>query len=103
MREFLPEEKMNVLRQRLLAGHSVADVCAQHGITEDLLMEWQTRLFMYGDVALERNYLADKAMLREKLLVLAEQNDHKRAIIKKVRAELQALKAAEQDASEPQE
>jgi len=101
MKEFSPEEKMGVLRQRLLAGHAIADVCAQHGITEELLMEWQTRLFRYGNVAFEKDYLADKAKLREKLLLLEEQLERKRAIIEKVRAELQALKAEEQDASEP--
>jgi len=103
MREFSPEEKMSILRQYLLAGHTIVDVCARHGIDEETLRQWQRRLFLYGDVAFEKDYLGDLERLREHLRRLEEQLERKRVILKNVKAQLQVLKSEEQDTSRLEE
>jgi len=98
--DFSPEQKISILRQYLLAGHTIEDVCERHSISESLLLSWQQRLFQYGDVAFEKDYLASKAKLREHLKMLSEKLDRKRSIIARVKAELQRLKEEEERAEQ---
>jgi len=102
MREFSPDEKIGILRQYLLAGNPITDVCDRHGITEETLTGWQEHLFTYGHVAFDRKYLTDREILTKKLDVLPDQIAHKKSIISDLKV-LQVLYAEEQDAPEPQE
>jgi len=102
MSEFSPSEKMSILRQYLLAGNPITDVCDQHGITEETLAAWQKHLFTVGHVAFNRKYLTDREALMKKLDTLPEQIAQKKVVISHLK-ELQVLYAEEPVASEPQE
>ncbi len=44
-RTFSPEEKVRILRQHLIEGVSVADVCDRHGLRPTVLYRWQKESF----------------------------------------------------------
>ena len=40
-RKFTPQEKVAILRQHLLEGKHVSDVCDSHGLKPSLFYRWQ--------------------------------------------------------------
>lgn len=47
-RTYTGNEKIAILREALLDGVSVSDVCQKHGITPGMFYEWQKKLFEQG-------------------------------------------------------
>ncbi|MGC8553402.1 MAG: transposase [Phycisphaerae bacterium] len=44
-RSYTGSEKIAILREALLEGVSVSDVCQKHGISPGMFYEWQKKLF----------------------------------------------------------
>ena len=56
-RKFLASEKVVILKQHLLEGKSVSDVCDAHGLNPTQFYRWQKEFFENGAAAFEK---ADK-------------------------------------------
>ena len=53
-KQYTSTEKMAILRQHLLEGIPVSDVCDQHGLQPTVFYRWQKDLFDHGAAAFER-------------------------------------------------
>ena len=53
-RKFTPQEKVAILRQHLLEGKPVSDVCDSHGLKPSLFTRWQKECFENGAAAFEK-------------------------------------------------
>jgi transposase len=50
-RVFTPELKTTVVREHLLGGKPISEVCEQHSITPTMFYQWQKQLFENGAAA----------------------------------------------------
>lgn len=50
-RTFTPEQKLAVVREHLLGGKPISEVCEGHGITPAMFYQWQRQLFENGAAA----------------------------------------------------
>jgi transposase-like protein len=65
-RQYTAQEKVAILKQNLLEGKAISEVCAQHGLNPTVFYRWQKELFENGAMVFQRqNGSADKAMARE--------------------------------------
>ena len=82
-RNFTPQEKVAILKQHLLEGKSVSDVCDAHGLNPNLFYRWQKEFFENGAAAFEktdkrtaqaeqRRFAELQAKLKKKDSVIAE-------------------------------
>jgi transposase len=53
-RYFSPEQKVAIVKQHLLDGSTVSDLCDQHQIQPTLFYQWQKVLFEQGGAAFSR-------------------------------------------------
>mgnify|MGYP002625467820 CR=1 FL=1 len=53
-RHFSPEQKVAIVKQHLVDGKSVADLCDQHRILPTQFYQWQKTLFEGGGAAFQR-------------------------------------------------
>lgn len=52
---FTPEEKLTILRKRLLDGVAVSELCDEYNIQPSQYYHWQKQLFMNGEIAFQHN------------------------------------------------
>jgi len=76
---YTPQEKVAILREHLLEGKAVSEVCQQHQLQPTVLYGWQKTFFENGAAAFERkNQRAEEgkdrqiAALQEKLVTKNE-------------------------------
>jgi transposase-like protein len=50
-RYFTPEQKVAILREHLIEGKSVSDLCDKYHIHPTLFYQWQRQLFENGTAA----------------------------------------------------
>jgi transposase len=61
-KHYTPTEKVAILREHLLEGKAVSEVCERHGLQPTVLYAWQKQFFENGAAAFERkNKRADEA------------------------------------------
>jgi transposase len=53
-RHYSPEEKVKILRQHLLEGMAISEVCEKEGINPTLFYQWQKTFFENGAAAFTR-------------------------------------------------
>jgi transposase-like protein len=53
-RQFSATQKVSILREHLLEGHPVSEVCDTHGLCPTVFYRWQKAFFENGHVAFER-------------------------------------------------
>ena len=53
-RQYSASQKVSILREHLLEGRPVSDVCDEHGINPNLFYRWQKEFFEGGHVVFER-------------------------------------------------
>ena len=53
-KRYTGEEKLAILRQHLLEGVAVSDICDEHDLQPTVFYRWQKQLFENGAAALER-------------------------------------------------
>ncbi len=82
-RKFAPQEKVAILKQHLVEGKPVSDVCDAHGLNPNVFYRWQKEFFENGAAAFEktdkrtvqaeqRRYAELQAKLKRKDAVIAE-------------------------------
>lgn len=53
-KHYSPQEKVAILREHLVEGKAVSEVCERHGLQPTVLYGWQKQLFENGVAAFER-------------------------------------------------
>ena len=53
-RKFTPQEKVAILKQHLLEGKAVSDVCDANGLNPNVFYRWQKEFFENGAAAFEK-------------------------------------------------
>ena len=80
-KQYLPQEKLAILRQHLLEGKPVSEVCDQHGLQPTVFYGWQKQFFENGGTAFERkNRRAEEAKDR-RIAALEEKLAKKNEVI----------------------
>jgi transposase-like protein len=63
-KQYTSTEKMAILRQHLLEGTPVSDVCDEHDLQPTVFYRWQKQLFEQGAVVFERQRDTEKNRLK---------------------------------------
>jgi transposase len=64
-KQYTPQEKVAILREHLLEGKAISEVCERHGLQPTVFYGWQKQLFENGAAAFERkNKRAEEAKER---------------------------------------
>jgi len=80
-KQYLPQEKVAILREHLLEGKPVSEVCEQHELQPTAFYAWQKQFFESGAVAFERrNRRAEEAKDR-RIAALEEKLAKKNEVI----------------------
>ena len=66
-KQYTSTEKMAILRQHLVEGIPVSDVCDQHGLQPTVFYRWQKQLFEQGAVVFERRRDTEKDHLKRQV------------------------------------
>jgi len=92
-KQFGPAEKISVLREHLLDGVAVSEVCRQRGVKPSMFYRWQKQLFENGEAAFtqKRAGIIEKS-LTHKIDLLDEKLKRKDAVIAEIMEEHVALK-----------
>jgi len=53
-KQYSPQEKVAILREHLLEGKPVSEVCERHGLQPTVFYGWQKQFFENGAAAFER-------------------------------------------------
>jgi transposase-like protein len=99
-RKFLtPEQKVSIIREHLIDGVSVADLCDKHGISPVLFYNWQRQLFENAPACFERKINSANARRQadardRKIEQLEEKLVKKNAVIAELLEEHVQLKKA---------
>ena len=92
-RHFTAEQKVSILREHLLEGDSVSDVCDRHGVSPSVFYRWQKELFENGAEVLQGNRRpAKEKRLERKVEALEEKLSHKDEVIAEIMHEHVSLK-----------
>jgi len=91
---FKPLEKVAVLREVLLDGESVSDVCERHGLQPSQFYTWQKQLFENGGAAFTRDADRERRGLERTVAKLTSRLAEKDEVIAAITEEHVALKKA---------
>ena len=72
-RRFSPEQKVAILREHLLEGRPISDVCDRHGVNPTLFYRWQKEFFEGGHVVFEQERRNSPMRKAEKKIARLEQ------------------------------
>jgi transposase len=80
-KQYRPQEKLAILREHLLEGKPVSEVCDQHGLQPTVFYAWQKQFFENGAAAFERkSHRAEEAKDR-RIAALEEKLAKKNEVI----------------------
>ena len=81
-RRFKAEEKVNILKQRLVEGREISDICDEYGLHPTIFYRWQKQFFDNAELVFQNEEKQEKkwekkakkleAKLSQKNEVLAE-------------------------------
>lgn len=91
-RKHSPEDKVAILRQHLLEGRPVSDVCDEHGLNPNLFYRWQKEFFEHGSAAFKRERANGSKAEERRVAELKAKLQKKDNVIAEIMAELIAQK-----------
>ena len=91
-KQYKATEKVAILRQHLLEGVSVSDVCDQHDLQPTVFYRWQKQLFEEGRVVFERQRDTEKNRLKRQVEQLEAKLQKKNEVVSELMEEYVALK-----------
>ena len=91
-RQFSAQEKVAVVRQHLVEGISVSDVCDEHRLKPSVFYRWQKELFEHGTAAFERGQPRGEVKQAKRVAKLEEKLQTKDNVIAEIMGELIAQK-----------
>lgn len=90
-KHFTAEEKVSTLRQHLIDGIAVSDVCDERGISPNIYYRWQKEFFERGTQVFERDS-GDHNRLSRHVSALETKLTRKNEVLAEVMEEHVALK-----------
>lgn len=91
-RRYSTQQKFNIVKEGLLTGTSIAEVCRRHGISNVIYYEWQRRFFEGAFEGLKPRDNRSKAKLNGKLEKLETESLRLKGVIAEITAENLDLK-----------
>ena len=91
-KQYNAKEKVAIIRQHLLEGVAVSDVCEEYGIQPRVLYRWQKTLFEQGDQVFERGRGSQLNQQQRQIEGLQEKLQQKNEVLVEVMEEYVALK-----------
>ena len=92
-RQYRASEKVAILREHLLEGRSIADICDRHNLHPNLFYRWQKQFFESGHLVFERGGSDPAARQAEKKIARLERKlQQKDAVLGELMAEYVAVK-----------
>jgi len=91
-RHFTPEQKVRILREHLLDGKPVSDVCDGYGISPVVLYRWQKQFFENGHLAFANGKDSPTARLLKKVSQLERKLVQKNEVLSELMEDHVALK-----------
>ena len=91
-RQFTDEQKVGILREHLLEGKAVSDVCDAHGLNPTVLYRWQKEFFENGAAAFDRKRGPKPGKAERRVAALQLKLREKDEVISEIMAELIAQK-----------
>jgi transposase-like protein len=91
-KQYTSTEKMAILREHLVEGIPVSDVCDQHGLQPAVFYRWQKQLFEQGAVIFERRRDTEKNRLKRQIERLEGKVRKKDEVLGELMEEYVALK-----------
>ena len=92
---FTAEQKIRILREHLLEGVPISDLCDRHGLRPTQFYTWQKKLFEQGHQVFHRSADHTERELKKKLQRLEDRTREKDEVIAEVTRELVFLKKAD--------
>ena len=83
-RKYSGQEKVCILRQHLVEGVPISEVCDQHGLNPTVFYRWQKELSENGAAAFERRDDARSRKLEAKIEALRSKLAHKDEVIAEI-------------------
>jgi transposase len=93
-RNFQPDEKVRILREHLIEGRAVSEVCDAFGLRPSQFYQWQAMLFENGASAFRKDREREVSSLRQQIDRLQERLTQKDRGIAEISEEYVAAKKA---------
>ena len=92
-RQYTAAQKVAILREHLLEGRPVSDVCDEHGLNPNVFYRWQKEFFEGGHVVFERRGSDPAARKAEKKIGRLERKlQQKDSVLAELMAECVSVK-----------
>lgn len=91
-KRFTSEEKVRLLKEHLLGGKAVSDVCERAGIAPTMFYRWQAELFGNAAVVFEGKRGGNTARQERQIAMLEEKLTKKNEVLSELMEEHIALK-----------
>ena len=91
-RQHTGEQKVSILREHLLEGDAVSDVCDRHGLNPTVFYRWQKEFFEHGAAAFERPRANASRAEERRIEALEAKLQRKDSVIAEIMGELIAEK-----------
>lgn len=93
-KQYPATEKIAILRQHLLEGIPVSEVCDQHDLRPTVFYRWQKQLFEQGALVFECGKDTEKQRLQQRVAQLEAKVAKKHEVLSELMEEYIALKKA---------
>lgn len=91
-KQYTSSEKVAILRQHLLDGTPVSDICDQHDLQPTVFYRWQKQFFEQGAVVFERRQDTERSRLKRQVERLEKKVRKKDEVLGELMEEYVALK-----------
>ena len=91
-KQYSAKQKVSILRQHLVEGVPISDLCDQHGIQPRQFYQWQQTFFAQGELVFNRQPEQDMSRHAKEITALEEKLRQKDEVLAEVMAEYVALK-----------
>ena len=91
-KQYTASEKVAILRQHLLDGTPVSDLCDQHDLQPTVFYRWQKQFFEQGVLVFERRQDTERSRLKRQVERLEEKVRKKDEVLGELMEEYVTLK-----------
>ena len=91
-KQYNSKEKVVIIRQHLLEGVAVSDVCEEYDIQPSVFYRWQKTLFEQGEQVFERGRASQVNQQQRQIAALQEKLQKKNEVLGEVMEEYVELK-----------
>ena len=91
-KNYTPEEKVRILKEHLVNGVAVSELCEQHHLQPTVFYRWQRQLFEQGAAAFQSNPSREASQLKQKIEQLEEKVAKKNEVLGELMEDHIALK-----------